>query len=251
MVAASLRVDRTRSHGFYVAMAAIFVLIAFGGFIPTYWAKLVQGSFHANPIVHIHGALFFAWTLFFLFQTALVAGGRTPDHRSWGLAGISLGTAMAISIVLAAMNSMKTADAAGFAEQGRQFAIVPLAALPVFVAFFAAAIANVRRPEIHKRLMLLTMMPLMHAAIFRVYLVSTAPPGAVGPPPAAAAIPPGLITDLLIVAGMIHDWRVRRRPHPVYVVGGAIMVAEEVLSGLLGASPAWLAFAAWVESLAG
>ena len=87
---------------FYVWMALACVAIAFGGFMPTYWAKLAGGSFRGAPILHIHGTLFFAWTLFFAAQTTLVATGRTPNHRQWGLAGISLATAMGITVVLAA-----------------------------------------------------------------------------------------------------------------------------------------------------
>ena len=47
---------------FYVGMAGVCVLVAFGGFVPTYWAKLASGTFGGAPILHIHGALFFAWT---------------------------------------------------------------------------------------------------------------------------------------------------------------------------------------------
>lgn len=83
MVATSMTGTRPGRHTFYVGMAALFVLMAFGGFIPTYWARIAAPGFHANPIVHIHGALFFIWTLYFFAQTALVAVGRTPDHRSW------------------------------------------------------------------------------------------------------------------------------------------------------------------------
>ena len=134
MVARAMSRPRVGRHAFYVGMAGVFVLMAFGGFVPTYWARITAPGFHANPIVHIHGALFFAWTLYFFAQTSLVAAGRTPDHRSWGLAGISLGTLMAVSIVLAAINSMNTGQAAGFADQAREFAIVPFAALVCFVA---------------------------------------------------------------------------------------------------------------------
>jgi hypothetical protein len=28
------------------------LLIAFGGFVPTYWAKVATGTFHAEPIIH-------------------------------------------------------------------------------------------------------------------------------------------------------------------------------------------------------
>src|SRR4051812_26984784 len=75
---------------FYVWMAAGFLLIAFGGFVPTYWAKLAAGTFDRPPIFHIHGLLLFSWTAFFFVQTVLVAAGRRLDHRTWGLAGIAL-----------------------------------------------------------------------------------------------------------------------------------------------------------------
>jgi hypothetical protein len=238
-------------HAFYVGMAGLFVLMAFGGFIPTYWARIAAPDFHANPIVHIHGALFFAWTLYFFVQTSLVAVGRIPNHRSWGLAGISLGTLMAASIVLATINSMVTGQAAGFTDQAREFAVVPLAALLLFVGFFAAAIANVRRPENHKRLMLLAMIPLMHAAMFRLYMTYFAPPGPPGPPAAASQVPPGLFVDLLIVAAMVYDWRTRGRPHRIYWIGLVLSIGGLTASSAFGPTRHWLAIAAWVQSLAG
>jgi hypothetical protein len=232
-------------------MAGLFVLMAFGGFVPTYWTQLSAAGFHPNPIVHIHGALFFLWTLYFFMQTSLVAAGRVPDHRGWGLAGISLGTLMAVSIVLATINSMNTGDAAGFADKAREFAIVPLAALPLFVGFFAAAIANVKRAENHKRLMLVTMIPLMHAAMFRLYQVYLAPSGPPGPPDVGRQVPPGLFVDLLIVAAMVYDWRTRGRPHRVYWIALPLCVLEQLLSTAFGPTQTWLSIAAWVQSLAG
>ena len=67
---------------FYVGMAGICVLGAFGGFIPKYWARVATGTFNGNPILHILGMLSFTWTVFFLAQTTLVATGRTPRHRN-------------------------------------------------------------------------------------------------------------------------------------------------------------------------
>lgn len=251
MVAISKGRAAAGRHGFYLGMAGLFVVMAFGGFVPTYWARIAAPDFHANPIVHIHGALFFAWTLYFFAQTALVATGRTPSHRGWGLAGISLGTLMAVSIVLATINSMVGGQAAGFGTQAREFAIVPLAALVLFVGFFAAAIANVKRPETHKRWMLMTMIPLMHAAMFRLYQVYFAPPGPPGPPPAERQVPPGLFVDLLIVAAMAYDWRTLGRPHRVYWIGLALSVGEQLISTAVAPTQAWLSFAGWVQSLAG
>jgi hypothetical protein len=243
------RLATTRT--FYVAMAALFVVIAFTAFIATYWAKVATGTFTGAPILHIHGALFFTWTLFFLMQTVLVASGRTPDHRAWGMAGISLATAMAITIVLAAINSIRVAAAIGMADEARRFSYVSLTGLVLFAGFMAAAIASVRRPELHKRLMILAMVPLMHASVARFFLLLFAPADAKGPPPVFVSVPPGLAVDLILVAAMVYDWRTRGRPHPVYLIGGALLVADQVLAVPISATPAWMAIATWVQSLAG
>jgi hypothetical protein len=236
---------------FYVGMALACVAIAFGGFVPTYWAKLAGGSFRGAPILHIHGMLFFVWTLFFATQSALVATGRTPNHRQWGLAGISLATAMAISVVLAALNSIKVASGIGMADEARRFTIVSLSGLALFALFVGLAIASVRNPEVHKRWMLLAMVPLCHAAMARLFMTALAPADAKGPPPVFVAVPPGLVVDLLIVVAMVFDGRTRGRPHRVYVIGGALLLAVQLLSVPIGASAGWLAFARWFESLAG
>jgi hypothetical protein len=65
------------------------------------------------------------------------------------------------------------------------------------------------------------------------------------------AVPPGLFVDLLVLAAMAYDWRTRGRPHRVYVIGGALLLATQLLSVPIGASDAWLTFARWFESLAG
>src|SRR5258705_10687940 len=94
---------RDEGRYFYLWMAGAFVLVAFGGFVPTYWAPVMAGTFSAPPIIYIHGTLMFAWTCFYFVQAALVASRRTMDHRSWGLAGIALFTVIAWSILVGEM----------------------------------------------------------------------------------------------------------------------------------------------------
>jgi len=253
MVANTVDFAHTRVHRnrFYVWMACVFVLIAFGGFIPTYWARLITGSFTGSPIQHIHATFFFTWTLYFFVQTTLVANGRIADHRAWGLAGISLATAMAFTVVLAAIHSMKMAETINMGDQARRFSIVSLSALLVFATLFTLAIAKSRRSEVHKRLMLLAMIPLMQAAMARVFLTFFAPPGAFGPPPVFVSVPPGLFVDLLIVAAIVHDWRTRGRPHSVYLIGGSAILAVQILCVPLSGTAAWMFVATHVEALAG
>ena len=244
---------RTESRYFYVWMAGAFILVAFGGFLPTYWAPVVAGTFHAPPIIHIHGMLMFTWTCFYFVQTALVASGRTIDHRSWGLAGIALFSVIACAILVGEMAVIKRDAAAGMGDAARRFAAVTLCAWPLMVSLFALAIINVRRPQVHKRLMLLLMAAMMTPAIARVFLTMLAPPGAAagGPPPPFVSIPPGLVADLFIVVAIVFDWRTRGRPHPVYLYGGAAIVAQQVLTVLFATTPAWMRIAKAFESLAG
>jgi hypothetical protein len=138
---------RTKDGFFYVYMALACVAVAFLGFAPTYWVPMAKGTFRANPIVHIHGLVFSAWTIFFVYQTWLAASGRLARHRAVGMIGVSFATAMTIFGTLAAINQMKSAAALGLADAGKTFARVPLSSLLFFAVVVAFAIGNVRRPE--------------------------------------------------------------------------------------------------------
>jgi len=239
---------------FYVVMAGIFVVIAFGGFIPTYWAKIAAGTFDHPPIYHLHGLILFSWTLFYFFQTALVAAGRTVDHRQWGMLGIALATAIGFTVTMVAMTSIHVADVAGFGDSQRRFEAISFVGLFVFATFFVAAIVTVRRAEWHKRWMILAAIPVLQAAMARVFLAVLAPPATsiVGPaPPVFITIPPGLAIDLLVVAAMIYDWRTRRRVHPVYLFGLPFLLISQIAVVPIGASAAWMSAATAIEHLLG
>jgi hypothetical protein len=244
---------RFEGRYFYLAMAGAFVFVAFGGFIPTFWAKVASGTFRAPPIVYIHGALLFTWTCFYFAQTALVTARRTMDHRAWGLAGIALFSVMMCTILVTEMAVLKRDEALGTGDAARRFAAVTLCAWPLMAGLFTMAIANVRRPHVHKRFMMLLMIGMLTPAIARVFLTLFAPPGAGahGPPPPFVSVPPALVADLFLVAAMVYDWRTRGRPHPVYVYGGLLLIAQQVLTVPFAATATWMSIVKSFESLAG
>lgn len=252
-VVASSPVAASQSRRFYVWMALVFVLIAFGGFIPSYWARVAAGGFHPPPIVHIHGTLMFTWTLFYLAQTAWVATGRTPVHRAWGLAGIALFTLLICSMVILKVTVIRLDDARGFGDASRRFAAVALCNIPMVVAFFALAIANVRRPEVHKRLMYSLMAGLMIPAVARVFLAFLAPPGALegAPPPPFVALPPTIVSVLLILVAVIYDWRTQRRTHKTYLYAGLAMILSNGMAVLIAPTDTWMGIARFMEGLGG
>lgn len=251
MIAAGSR-RQADARKFYLWMAGAFLLIAFGGFLPTYWLPVVSGTFHRPPIIHFHGLIFFSWTLFYFVQTALIASGRTPDHRNWGLAGIALFSVMICTVLAGQVAVIKFNEPLGFGDAARRFAAVSLTALPIFIAVFVAAIAKVRQPETHKRLMVLLMCMLMQPAIARLFIAFLAPAGGDGgPPPVFVAVPPGLVADLLILVAMIHDWRSRGRPHPVYIYGLPLAILNQVMVIPIAATEGWMAFAKAFEGVMG
>lgn len=242
----SAAMPATRTH-FYFGMALTCGLVGVLGFVPTYWAPLAAGSVAEAPIVHLHAALFTAWSLFFIAQTGLVAGGHTAHHRAFGLAGISLATAMLFVGLATAIHSAHALVAAGFGDRARGFMIVPVTTIMFFALAVGIAIANRGRPEVHKRWMLIGSVAILMAAVARIVRFlrfGTEVPA--GPPPIEMSVVPALGTDLLIVAAMIYDWRTRGRVHPVYWVGGGAWLAIQLGRIPFSKTPQWQAAADWL-----
>src|SRR5258708_32682703 len=156
---------RSESRNFYVWMAGAFLLVAFGGFVPTYWAKVATGTFHGEPIFHIHGALLFTWTCFYFVQTALVASGRTLKHRAWGLGGISLFTALMCSILVGQEAVLARNAALGYGDAALRFSAVTLTAWPLMAGLFIFLIGNIRQPAAQQPLMTLLIVVIMTPAL--------------------------------------------------------------------------------------
>ena len=247
---------RTRDR-FYMWLALSCAAIAIGGFMPTYWLQIAPRTFLGGPLLHIHAALCTAWVVFLVSQARLVSQNKIRRHRDWGLAGISLATAVTLLGIAVATTALQAELARGLGDASRAFFITPLAAIAKFAGFTGAAIACVHRPEWHKRLMLVGTISLIEAAGARVAFllaVGSGPgirPGLLPPPPSVMPVVVGLLLQLLIVAGMVHDKRTRGAVHPAWIVGLFISVAVILLKVPLSTTSAWLHFADWMAHIAG
>ena len=238
-----------RGGTFYVWMAVACIVASIGGFAPTYWLPLATGAFmDRGPLVNLHGALFAAWPFFFLWQTWLAAQGRFERHRASGMAGVSLTTAMVVIGVATGIGNMLHRLAEGDGDMARAFSVVPLTSIALFGVLVAVAVANVKRPDVHKRVMLVASISILQAAVDRIYYLLVVggkpgvPLGFTPTPPVVASVPGALITDLLVVAAMVYDWRTRGRPHPAYLIAGAVLLFVQLIRVPLGPSPQWLEF---------
>ena len=248
---------RESDNTFFVWLAAFCVLVAFAGFAPSYWLQLPAGTFIGSPLLHLHGALFSAWPVLLLSQAWLASTGRLRNHRAWGLAGISLATALVFVGVTTAIGSLNHGLAQGYGDRSRAFVILPLSAIIMFAGFFLCAIANIKNSDAHKRYMMLATIALLGAAMARVFfffIMGTGPgvrPGLGPPPPLAIGLVPSLLLELMIVAGMIYDWRRSGRPHRVWWIGLVVMTLVIVLRGPISGTTAWLNFAEALAHIAG
>ena len=215
-----------------------------------YWVPLTHGTFAASPVVHFHGVLFFTWTLYFAFQSWLAASGSVAWHRSLGIVGVSLATAMTIFGFLVSVHVMQRSAAIGQTDAGVAFSIVPLSGILFFAAVLTLAIANARRPEIYKRLTLLA--GISPPGRRRRALVSHVPRASRTAWSAAGSgtIAPAIVAYLLLVVAIVHDWRTRGRPHPVYIYGGFTLMAVKLLNWPISMTPAWQWSAGGILALA-
>src|ERR1700750_89809 len=117
---------------FYFNMALACAAVAFIGFTPTFFLPLAAGKWAPTPSILIHGIAFFAWSLYFVYQTWLPASGQVGRHRSVGIIGVSLATAMTIFGFAAGVSSMQRSAAIGQTDSGIAFSIVPWSGILFF-----------------------------------------------------------------------------------------------------------------------
>ena len=234
-----------RARWFYVWFAAACLLLIILTFARSYWLQLPRGTVVGGFGLHLHAFLFGAWPLLFLLQTWLAATGRIRFHRAWGYLGVALAIGMLLSGIDSTIREMEHGLAHG-KEKAIPFALGPIVWILLFAGFFGLAIATVKRPEFHKRLMVLATIAIMPPTVGHVLfsvLVGDGPgirPGiALGEPPVLALAVFALVADLLIIPALIFDWRNYGRPHRVYLLGGAIMLVAHLSVIPLSGTDTW------------
>jgi hypothetical protein len=223
---------------FYGGMAIALGLTVFAGFASTYYlrffadgpkATLTGGPF--TSLVHVHGALFTAWVLFFIVQTALVASRRVAVHRRLGVAGAVLAVAMVVAGTFIAIGTAARGSAPAGVDP-LAFLVIPIFDMVLFATFVTAALARRRDKEAHKRLMLLAYVSIVTAAVAR--LPGVLPLG----PPAFFGL-----SFLFVVAAGIYDFFSRQRVHAVYLWGGALIVVSVPVRLVISGTGPWRALA--------
>src|SRR5690606_26673636 len=152
----------------------------------------------APPVVHLHGATYFSWMVLLITQATLVNVRNVALHRSLGMFGIALATAVIIMGSL--ITILGASRASGAAAHGIYLGI---AAVYSFGLFYPLAIRAPRRPDIHRHLILFAILPSLAAGIHRLYMV---PLGLQEFPVLAMYI----ALFAMALAIIVHEWRRHR-----------------------------------------
>ena len=236
--AVRMRNDRT----FYTGMGLAIAATVIWGFAPSFyfsrWMAAPPTTPEIGTLLALHGSVFTAWVALMVVQPMLIAARNLRLHRRLGYFGAAVAAAMVVLGNLAAIAAMH----GGFRGLGDVYVFyaVPFFAINSFAVTIFFAIRWRNRANSHKRLILLSNSALLGAAIARIPL---------GPIQAGAPFTFIFGPDLIILAGMVYDWATRGRVHRVWLYGGALMVASQILMMAVMGTGWWHRFAEAMASL--
>jgi hypothetical protein len=233
---AGIAQERSRDRRFFAGMALAAALVVFIGFAPTYY---LRSTFGGSPVptalVHLHGALSTTWMLLFIVQTSLIAARRADIHRRVGVGGAVLAAALLVVGWFTAIEAARRGVTRPGGPPPLAFLSVPLGTLTAFGILATTGLLNRRRPETHRRLMLLATIALLTPALARFRFLNGGGP--------LVAI---LGTAAFVMVCLAYDRFYHRRIHPAFLWGGLFLLVSLPVRFAIGMTGGWRAVAEWL-----
>jgi hypothetical protein len=220
---------------FYTAIALVTAALTVAGFSRTYFFRPLFDRPPLELLGHLHALSFTAWLVLFFVQVRLVAVHRVALHMKLGVLGIFVAAAMVASTVAVAIQHGRS---------GRVFAGIDpftlmagsLTSVALFAVFVGAALALRRRPEWHRRFMVLATISTIGPAVGRLGLMFFGDPHTIR----------YVVFFALFAACFAFDWRRYRIVHPAYLIGIALSVISWPGREALAKTEAWQQIARWM-----
>jgi hypothetical protein len=232
-------ITRSRAYWFLALALAVFITL---GFARTYYLRPLFELPPLDLIQHLHAIVFTAWVVLFVLQARLISKQNYRAHMRVGIAGVFLAALVVIVGFMATIESLSYDARRPLGMTMTQFALFPVTAILLFAGFVTAALLLRRRADLHKRFMVLAMIAVL------------------GPPAARLIRWAGLVENFLVIQvavtaafvalALISDWMRQRVLHPVYLIGGGLLVLSWPARVWLATTPAWEAVGSWMQSLA-
>lgn len=231
-------VVHNRFYAVFATALAVFVLVAFAR---TYYLRYWFDVPPITVLVHLHSVVFTAWVALFVIQTRLIAAQNYRTHMQLGVLGIFLAALVVIFGYATAIASASAPRTRPMGMNSQQFVLVPLVAITSFAILVTAAVLLRKRAQLHKRLMTLAMIAVLGPAIARLIFVTNS-----GKYFAAIQF---TVHAAFLCWCLIADWRKYRIVHPVYSIGGAILLISLPLRVLVAQTPQWESVGRWLAGM--
>lgn len=213
-------------QAYFLGAAVVLTFLVLWAFSFEYRDLIHPSQF--TVLVQVHGLVMFTWVGLFLTQVVLIVCHRPRWHRRLG----AIGMVLAILVVALGVPTAITASRLGGdhlppGATPTGFLADALTQLAAFALLAGSGLALRKRPEYHKRLMLLSNLPPLIAAIVRLvgFLHLT-----IGATP---------LRNLLLLTLVGVDTSRTRRLHPALLAGGACLIAADLAASALVGTTVW------------
>jgi hypothetical protein len=221
-----------KKPSFFFYMAIVGILAVLIGFARTFIFPLAVGSFRAPAIIHIHGAFAFSWICLFMLQVLLIHMRNYKTHARLGILGLIIATGVSVTMIPAGLFAVQRDLQQGLGESAYSTIIGVLTSGAIFLALVIAGMLTRRKPQTHKRLMLLATIVVLWPAWFRFRHYFPSVPR----PDIWFAL---VLSDSLIVVAWIRDKIKTGRIHPVLGWVGLCIIVEQTAEVICFDHPVW------------
>jgi len=218
---------------FFFCFAWLIAAVVAYGFAHTISENLLRAAIPRPAILWIHASVFFCWIGLFILQTTLIRSRLVRWHRRFGVAFLLLGAFMPLIGVSTALAMARFDISHGLRDPVDMAAhlSIPFNDMIFFSSVLAAAAYWRKRPDTHRRLMLVATCLLTAAAFPRFPFIT------IQPLRWYAGV------DALLLLGVAHDIIVHRRAHVAYSITlPPVLIGQIVAMWLFLARPHW-----WVD----
>lgn len=226
----------------YTAIGVIGIAAILIGFSKTFIIPVANSSFQAPLIIYIHGFFAFSWVVLFLFQAYLIKAEKWNTHMTMGVLGTLIAVGVAVTIPFAGAYQVQKDTAQGVGDGAVSAIVGTLTAALMFISLVFAALHYRKRPDVHKRLMLLATITVLWPAWFRFRHFFPSVPN----PEIWFAL---VLADSLIIVAWIWDKLKNGRIDPTLLYVGSFVIVEQSFEALTYDSEPWRAVARYLHTL--
>ena len=233
---------------FHAAAAALLLVLMLWGFNQFYMHGRAYPDRPLTPPIRtlliMHGTAMAAWMLLSLAQPLLIVTNNRRTHMMLGRVGAVIAACIVILGLRLGIESTRVnpPDMRLWGLSPKQFMAVPIISILIFGSFVTAGVLNRRRPEVHRAMMLLSVLAVMPAAMDRIDAIKDLYSGTVW----GTIFGPYFSMLVVAVIFLGVKWLLQRSVDKYYAIGCAGLIISSALIMQIATTGAWDTFAGFL-----